>query len=59
MYLNKNSNGWPKTRNVIIFSSEDICDLFRDEPVAMNSKDGTEMVFVSEAGHKAMMEKEN
>lgn len=55
MYLNKDSNGGPKTRNVIIFSSEDICDLFHDEPVAMNSKDGTEMVFVSEAGHKAMM----
>lgn len=59
MYLNKDSNGGPKTRNVIIFSSEDISDLFRDEPVVMYSKDGTEMVFVSEAGYKAMMKKEN
>lgn len=46
-------------RKVIIFSSEDICDLFRDEPVVMYSKNGTEMVYISESGYKAMIEKEN
>lgn len=46
-------------RNVTIFSSEDISDLFRDIPVVIHDKNGTEMVFVSERGYKAMMDKEN
>ena len=42
-------------RNVVIFSSEDIADLFRDTPVAIHDKNGIETVFVSERGYKTMM----
>lgn len=45
-------------RNITIFSSEDISDLFRDIPVVIHDKNGIEMVFVSERGYKAMMDKE-
>lgn len=45
-------------RNITIFSSEDISDLFRDTPVVVHDKNGIEMVFVSERGYKAMMGKE-
>lgn len=46
-------------RNIVIFSSEDISDLFRDTPVVIHDKNGIETVFVSEKGHKAMLDKEN
>ena len=52
-------NGGMKMRNVVIFSSEDISDLFRDTPVVIHDKNGIETVFVSERGHKAMLDKEN
>lgn len=51
-------NGGMKMRNVVIFSSEDIADLFRDTPVAIHDKNGIETVFVSERGYKTMMNEE-
>lgn len=45
-------------RNIIIFTEEDLYDLIHDDPVVMNNKDGTEIVFVSEDGYKFMYESE-